>query len=659
MADRTISLTIGVNDDGTPVIKAFQANAEQAFQKVERQTGSLVDSVKKHWLGLTAAATAVGLAINRAWGLAEMAAQFQEQKASLNALSTQYSISADQIISSVQSAAKGLIGMADAADIAGHAMLKGLSPEQVINLAGAAETLANVTGQKVSVAFRDLAQGLATGRMRNIETAVGIIDLKDRYGDLVEKMGDVEKAQKTYAIVMERVNGLQKTLGAGTDSAGDKMERLGAQISALKLALGSGIIKAVIGLSVAFDWIAGSALTAAQGIAKVSEAMNWAQSKMGLTKAIREEGRQAAEYWKQFASDAGEAATDLTERALKNMELLKATSSDVLTAAGGKNVFRGEMGGGGNAKKPSGISPAIDFKGSLATSEMSRFGTQAMFAEKSAGFDLMASESIQRQAAWEMESLEMTKRMMMEKGGLYRQQFQENGAYETEWKQFEMDSLKAQYEEYSKYVTDKSALDEWYSLKKQAIDKVQIANEQKTNAAKLQMQQNLAAATVGIAQALFIATGSKERSLFELMKAARIGQAIIDTYAGATKAYAQGGMFGTAAAAAIIAAGMANVATIASTEMGGGGGGGGSSFGSIGRHEAGGDYKYYNYEQSQYGSGWRPGEGPGPGKTVDTYIINGDVYSQDSDAFQKKVAAAVQQDIKDNGKTRDVIRRYV
>ena len=88
MADRTISLTIGVNDDGTPVIKAFQANAEQAFQKVERQTGSLVDSVKKHWLGLTAAATAVGLAINRAWGLAEMAAQFQGQKASLHALST-------------------------------------------------------------------------------------------------------------------------------------------------------------------------------------------------------------------------------------------------------------------------------------------------------------------------------------------------------------------------------------------------------------------------------------------------------------------------------------------------------------------------------------------------------------------------------------------
>lgn len=50
-------------------------------------------------------------------------------------------------------------------------------------------------------------------------------------------------------------------------------------------------------------------------------------------------------------------------------------------------------------------------------------------------------------------------------------------------------------------------------------------------------------------------------------KALAIGQAIIDTYAGATKALAQGGIFGTIGAAGIIAAGLANVAKIKSTKL--------------------------------------------------------------------------------------------
>jgi hypothetical protein len=60
-------------------------------------------------------------------------------------------------------------------------------------------------------------------------------------------------------------------------------------------------------------------------------------------------------------------------------------------------------------------------------------------------------------------------------------------------------------------------------------------------------------------------------------KAMAIGQALIDTYTGANKALAQGGIFGAISAAGIIASGLANVARIKSTnpETGSGGGGGG------------------------------------------------------------------------------------
>lgn len=62
-------------------------------------------------------------------------------------------------------------------------------------------------------------------------------------------------------------------------------------------------------------------------------------------------------------------------------------------------------------------------------------------------------------------------------------------------------------------------------------------------------------------------------------KALAIGQAVIDTYAGATKALAQGGIFGAIAAAGVIAAGIANVKKITSTKLPNlpGGKGGGSS----------------------------------------------------------------------------------
>ena len=59
-------------------------------------------------------------------------------------------------------------------------------------------------------------------------------------------------------------------------------------------------------------------------------------------------------------------------------------------------------------------------------------------------------------------------------------------------------------------------------------------------------------------------------------KALAIAQATIDTFAGANKAFAQGGVAGFVTGAAIIAGGLANVRKILATDVPGGGGGGGS-----------------------------------------------------------------------------------
>jgi len=57
-------------------------------------------------------------------------------------------------------------------------------------------------------------------------------------------------------------------------------------------------------------------------------------------------------------------------------------------------------------------------------------------------------------------------------------------------------------------------------------------------------------------------------------KALAVAQATIDTFAGANKAFAQGGVAGFVTGASIIASGLANVRKILDTDVGGGGGGG-------------------------------------------------------------------------------------
>jgi len=59
-------------------------------------------------------------------------------------------------------------------------------------------------------------------------------------------------------------------------------------------------------------------------------------------------------------------------------------------------------------------------------------------------------------------------------------------------------------------------------------------------------------------------------------KALAIAQATIDTFAGANKAFAQGGVAGFVTGAAVIAGGLANIRKIIATDVPGGGGGGGS-----------------------------------------------------------------------------------
>ena len=92
--------------------------------------------------------------------------------------------------------------------------------------------------------------------------------------------------------------------------------------------------------------------------------------------------------------------------------------------------------------------------------------------------------------------------------------------------------------------------------------------KQKTQVVQENMNEQLEAFS-GLAGALAGLAGEN--------KALAVASAVIDTYVGANKAFAQGGMAGFVTGAAVIAAGLNNVKTILSTDVPGSGGGGGVS----------------------------------------------------------------------------------
>lgn len=118
------------------------------------------------------------------------------------------------------------------------------------------------------------------------------------------------------------------------------------------------------------------------------------------------------------------------------------------------------------------------------------------------------------------------------------------------------DAIKATADEEAKRLSDQQA----------AADKsVQIAKEEA--AKKIEIERLLAETRRDIVATALGQVASLIGEETKAGKALAVGQALINTYQGATKALAQGGIFGSVAAAGVVAAGLANVKKITSTKL--------------------------------------------------------------------------------------------
>lgn len=122
-------------------------------------------------------------------------------------------------------------------------------------------------------------------------------------------------------------------------------------------------------------------------------------------------------------------------------------------------------------------------------------------------------------------------------------------------------------EKYKNNADALTAIDEAYSEKKKAITQAEFDDKEAKNKAELQMQMQLVSSTIGNFAATAAMFKDNNEEAFVMAQSLAIAQAVMNTAVGATKALEQGGVFGAAMMASVIALGGAQIATIASTSF--------------------------------------------------------------------------------------------
>jgi hypothetical protein len=120
---------------------------------------------------------------------------------------------------------------------------------------------------------------------------------------------------------------------------------------------------------------------------------------------------------------------------------------------------------------------------------------------------------------------------------------------------------------YQEAVNNKKILDAQYISDTKALGKEQTAFEKEQAEKKKEIDKALFESRIQVATQVLGALNGLLGENAEFGKAIAVSQAVIDTYAGATKALAQGGALGFVGAAAVVAAGLANVQKILSTDV--------------------------------------------------------------------------------------------
>ncbi|MHB1350120.1 MAG: hypothetical protein ACYCYR_09630 [Desulfobulbaceae bacterium] len=331
-----VAIELWVDDQGTMHVREFKDQFNANLDQVEQKSQSVTDRIKSGWGSVKAAwveITAGILAMREAWNLMNMSAKADQERAAFENLAASYGRGADEIIAALQRASGETIATMDLIRASGTAMMMGIDPDTVVELMEVARATAKMTGQDVSKAFGDIS--LAVGRQsRMILDNLGIIvDVEKANEDYAKSLGktaaDLSDAERKQAFLNATLQGgqdLMAKLGDQADTNADRLQRWAATVEDLKVQIGDGLNRAMMGLVGVLYTVEAGLMTLVQGAAKAGEGIGWITDKLRITSG-------AAQMWKLNADAASEAGVDFAGKATKMFEDMTASSGKATEAS--------------------------------------------------------------------------------------------------------------------------------------------------------------------------------------------------------------------------------------------------------------------------------------------------------------------------------------
>lgn len=328
-------------------LRAEQALATQLKSIHEQQYGvqlSMMDKLKSNWIATSIAVTAGLMAAQRAWGMAEAAANFEQSSAAFHSMAQSMGADADKLYDDLREKSANLIDQKSLTEAANRAMSLGIPVEKLGALMEIARVKARDMGITTSQAFNDIATGVGRGSSLILDN-LGLVlkvgsaneAMAQSLGKSVEQLTDKEKKMAILNATIDAGKEALSRYNTEVLTTAEKMQRLKTAFADLQLLIGQAFVRAAAAGFGALQSIAASLLNVYGAYLKIKAVVLWLSAhanKLAGRGEISAKRFASADDTAMAARAADEAAADLRDKASGNFDIAiaKATELSVVMA---------------------------------------------------------------------------------------------------------------------------------------------------------------------------------------------------------------------------------------------------------------------------------------------------------------------------------------
>jgi hypothetical protein len=308
-----------ITTDASGAVTGFKQVGDAAtgsMKKIEADTSSFSETVKKHWLAITATAVVAYAAINKAAEYAKLGAGAQQAEEAFRALAESHKMNADSILSNLRRVTAGTIEDSALMQRALKAISLDLPEKVIVGLGEAARVAARTMGVSVKEAFDRIYDSIATGMPRALKATMLIT--KEEMANLNKAFasgldpGQFQGIMAQIVAVNAVIKGFEMQSRHSFDNASEVIQRHEAAWNDLKETIGKITIVIFPILLGTLQWIMSNFFLISRAIWGASEAFAYLMANM--TSGESQKGWERAMQW---AHDAAAAAKELQEASLK------------------------------------------------------------------------------------------------------------------------------------------------------------------------------------------------------------------------------------------------------------------------------------------------------------------------------------------------------